>query len=336
MRAWLLLFALTRPPSFRKIKRVIFDTTQKWDGTKNTMLSLSTIKQIAGRAGRFSLGQQNSSAGIVTSLNPADLEVIHLALRLPTRPLKRAVVGLNQSQLRRIMQLLPPDSQPSAVYRMLPWFARVPKIMTLTDTNAAVEGAELMENIAGGRLSMDEAWIVMQVPMALRDPVVTDAITALAAGYKQQGTTDLVAVLKNANALWALTEVSGIRKAYDAEGSTVREERGAPHTTAHTLAALESLHRVLIAYLWLTYRLPTAFHEQAKALELKEETELCISFFLRELNYGVPPQHKRPVEDVDEDDLPPEEKYRYDEWVTNKPSRPHYGLARQAPRRARY
>ncbi|KAH7093957.1 hypothetical protein BKA62DRAFT_721750, partial [Auriculariales sp. MPI-PUGE-AT-0066] len=65
------------------------EKTKKWDGEKEVMLSLSTIKQIGGRAGRFELGG-SVAPGIVTTLQPTGLEDVQLALRVPTRPLKRA------------------------------------------------------------------------------------------------------------------------------------------------------------------------------------------------------------------------------------------------------
>ena len=44
-----------------RIKRIVFDTLSKWNGTERVPLSLSQIKQIAGRAGRY--GTSHSGVG---------------------------------------------------------------------------------------------------------------------------------------------------------------------------------------------------------------------------------------------------------------------------------
>lgn len=38
---------------FRNIKRIVFSTLLKYDGTRTVQLTASQVKQIAGRAGRY-------------------------------------------------------------------------------------------------------------------------------------------------------------------------------------------------------------------------------------------------------------------------------------------
>ncbi|KZV90811.1 P-loop containing nucleoside triphosphate hydrolase protein [Exidia glandulosa HHB12029] len=261
-----------------KIKRVIFETTKKWDGTKEITLTLSSIKQIAGRAGRFSLGQDPSAMGTVTAILPHDLDVIKLALQIPTRPLKRAVIAPSPDQLRALLQLLGPKAQPSVVFEMLPYLARVPNMFTLTDMRAAMEASALLESGEDDRLSLDEYWIVLYVPFNSRDFVVAEAFRLLTSSYKDDGVAPLEATLLAIGVFEDYQRVSKMRKKYERP-----DRKEDPAVFAHILPRLESMHRVLIAYLWLSYRLPTAFHEQPRAFELKEDLELCISFYLREL-----------------------------------------------------
>lgn len=49
---------------FRNIKRIVFSTLLKYDGTHTVMLTSSQVKQIAGRAGRYG---SNHPEGEVTA-----------------------------------------------------------------------------------------------------------------------------------------------------------------------------------------------------------------------------------------------------------------------------
>jgi ATP-dependent RNA helicase SUPV3L1/SUV3 len=61
----------------RNIRRVIFSSLGKYDGITQRQLTVSEIKQIAGRAGRFSGTYPN---GLVSSLYDDDLDTIKHSL----------------------------------------------------------------------------------------------------------------------------------------------------------------------------------------------------------------------------------------------------------------
>jgi ATP-dependent RNA helicase SUPV3L1/SUV3 len=61
--------------------RIVFATLQKFDGEQLRPLTASEVKQIAGRAGRFSSGR---SAGYVSVLQETDLPVLRAALATAT------------------------------------------------------------------------------------------------------------------------------------------------------------------------------------------------------------------------------------------------------------
>jgi len=82
-----------------KIKRVIFEACSKWDGTQQVALSVSQIKQIAGRAGRYGTQEETSGGaeplgGVVTTLNEEDLPLVHAALDAGTVPIRKASLNL--------------------------------------------------------------------------------------------------------------------------------------------------------------------------------------------------------------------------------------------------
>lgn len=57
--------------------------------------------------------------------------------------------------------------------------------------------------------------------------------------------------------------------------------------------ALEPVHRLIVLYLWLSYRLPLSFADQAKAFEAKDEVEQMIDFLLVSLQAG--PRSPAPI-----------------------------------------
>jgi len=64
-----------------KIKRVVFDAIEKFDGKKRRNLTVREIKQIAGRAGRF--GHTDAEVGLVTTLAKRDYASVKQALNAP-------------------------------------------------------------------------------------------------------------------------------------------------------------------------------------------------------------------------------------------------------------
>ncbi|GIL85741.1 hypothetical protein Vretimale_13239 [Volvox reticuliferus] len=69
------------------IRRVVFTSLHKYDGTAVRPLQPSEIRQIAGRAGRFA---SSHPTGYVTTLRPGDLPALHRALALRSETITRA------------------------------------------------------------------------------------------------------------------------------------------------------------------------------------------------------------------------------------------------------
>ena len=72
------------------IKRIIFTSMTKFDGKERRKLYPAEVKQIAGRAGRYS--GDYSSGGIVTTLHPEDLSHLHICMGTPDLMISHAGV----------------------------------------------------------------------------------------------------------------------------------------------------------------------------------------------------------------------------------------------------
>ncbi|OJA11184.1 hypothetical protein AZE42_06253 [Rhizopogon vesiculosus] len=72
--------------------------------------------------------------------------------------------------------------------------------------------------------------------------------------------------------------------------SGVRSSAGAPF---QALLVLEGLHKSLVLYLWLSYRLPVAFYQSEEAYALKERTEKALEWCLQNMSTRV--RDRRPA-----------------------------------------
>ena len=79
-----------------RIQRIIFASLSKFDGTTVRPLAPTEVKQIAGRAGRYS---SNLGAGEVTCLHDGDLPLLRRTLSAPLSPLTKSGLAPTFEQL---------------------------------------------------------------------------------------------------------------------------------------------------------------------------------------------------------------------------------------------
>ncbi|GAV27206.1 hypothetical protein PMKS-000670 [Pichia membranifaciens] len=97
-----------------KINRVIFTTTQKYNGKTNITLSDSNIKQIGGRAGRFGVGE---GEGHITAISKDELQVIKKAIDAPVTFLKKAALWPPDGMWVRYYSMFTEETDLNTMYR---------------------------------------------------------------------------------------------------------------------------------------------------------------------------------------------------------------------------
>lgn len=92
-----------------KIKRIIFETCYKWNGSETVPLSASQIKQIAGRAGRYGTQKDDDgeTGGVVTTMQEDDMPVLRAALNSPMRLISHASIQPSKNAAGALRAMLP-------------------------------------------------------------------------------------------------------------------------------------------------------------------------------------------------------------------------------------
>ena len=258
--------------SFRKIKRVIFHALHKFDGYSKRSLSISQIKQIAGRAGRF--GLHGEPGGFVTTLHARDLRTLKLALSTPPENINHATIDPSESWMEDISQLLPSRSSIRALFEVPAYVSKVRPPFRAAFPSKLEEMAKFIDTCARGMLLADKL-LLRNCPTSWRETNALDVLAQITRLYKHEVQVDLDTVLAVAPLMTTL------------EGVEERMAKGIVPTFEElkkVLRVLEDMHKTLILYLWLGFRNYMAFHQAEKASALKGRVEKALEWSLRQLS----------------------------------------------------
>ncbi|KLO19616.1 P-loop containing nucleoside triphosphate hydrolase protein [Schizopora paradoxa] len=255
-----------------RIKRIVLDTVSKWDGVKERALSLSQIKQIAGRAGRYGL-HEDETVGVVTALKESDMGLIRKALATTIKPgAQRAVLPRRTEEHSAIEQLLISPASFASVFELQSFLARYGPSYTMREITGGMQAATAIDNLCGN-LTLEERILVFNAPVQWRDEVIREAMVLLLSMYRDDMNVDLTKALEDLNLLDDLLHVEEIR----AGGSSTEIP------SSNQLQSLEGLYRVLVVYKWFHNRFPLAFCQGQHADDLKLRTEDAIEWCLERI-----------------------------------------------------
>ncbi|KAI9837178.1 MAG: RNA helicase [Sclerophora amabilis] len=267
------------------IKRIIFESTQKFTGVAQKTLAVSEIKQIAGRAGRYStatddikgsdhsLGDaakfasmaqvmstpsRNSNLGLVTTLDQIDLPVVQHAMSTDAAPISTAGLFAPDSVRLRFAAYFRPETPFSYVLLRLHELAQMNPRFHLCSLRDQILIADLVQPIKG--LS------------------ILDKISLCAAPYNSRDSTVLRAL---ATCIGEQREADPLRMPeFDIDLLDVNVK-----VDKQYLLQLENLHRGLVLYLWLSYRFSGVFRSRSLAFHIKELVEERIDQVLGQVRF---------------------------------------------------
>ncbi|KAJ3352724.1 hypothetical protein GGF32_003598 [Allomyces javanicus] len=242
------------------IKRVVFSTLTKFDGTDLRMLSVSQLKQIAGRAGRFGRG---SGVGKVTALHSLDLTRIRAVMKRDAPHLVSAGLQPTVEMIERFAGQLPNETL-AGLLGKFEALARVNgEVYSLCNLEAQKNLADAIQDIP---MSIRDRFQFVLSPVNDRSPDAVRVLHALASHYARDQPLRLLSLLAlphlalnkalTKSAIAAIrTFVSDSDADPDALLSVLAEDAlFAEAHTSDTLAILEDTHRAIMTYLWLRQR----------------------------------------------------------------------------------
>ncbi|KAI0447613.1 P-loop containing nucleoside triphosphate hydrolase protein [Xylaria telfairii] len=258
-----------------EIRRVVFEATHKRDSISFRQMSVSELKQIGGRAGRYRTANHAIRAatsdgeeppkreprgpGLVTALENEDLAVVIQAFNSEPEPIETAGIQPPTSAIERLSTYFPPNTPLSFILLRLRDIARLSSKFHLCQLKEMIQVSDLIQPFP---MSIYDRCIFLNAPVSLRDEGAERILQAFARCVSRMDGGNLL-------------EIPEIKlELLDAK----LEDWKAPLPTY--LQKLEGLHKSITLYLWLSYRFSGVFNSQNLAFHVKELVEDKINEYL--------------------------------------------------------
>ncbi|KAM3356350.1 ATP-dependent RNA helicase SUV3, mitochondrial isoform X1 [Capsicum galapagoense] len=237
------------------ISRIIFSTLKKFDGVELRDLTVPEIKQIAGRAGRY---KSKFPVGEVTCLDADDLPLLHSSLDSPSPVLERAGLFPSFDLLYMYSRLHPTHG----LHEILEHFvdnAKLSEHYFIANCDELLKVAAVIDTLP---LSLHDKYLFCISPVDMNDDISSQGLTQFATNYSKNGLVQLREIFTP---------------------GTLKVPKS--HTA---LKELESIHKVLDLYVWLSYRLDESFPDRELASSQKAICSMLIEEFLETVGWQKP------------------------------------------------
>jgi ATP-dependent RNA helicase SUPV3L1/SUV3 len=247
-------------------------------------LSVSTVKQIAGRAGRYGLLDGGDPGGTCTTLHAPDHSYLRECLATPFAPLEFTRIGPTDERATTALTILPPDSSLSTIIDAHIYIGRIPIFMRYA-TSKSSEVFDYADRFWNNMNIMDR-FLLLFAPIPWRDKATTEIIKRFLNMHSSSMSVDFMEAVKDTGYLETFLAVE------DDMG------KKPPHSDMDTLLRLESFHKVVVFYIWMSFRNPVVYSEFLLVLDLKERMEKVLNWSLDGLSKSQGPKAviKRPMD----------------------------------------
>jgi ATP-dependent RNA helicase SUPV3L1/SUV3 len=263
-----------------EIKRVIFESVHKRDSSKFRVLTVPELKQIGGRAGRFRsardemverqseggalrTGQEDSKLGWVTCMEQEDLSTVRDAFLVEPEPLKKAYILPPAHILERFSTYFPTSTPLSFLLLRLQDIATLSPRFEISDLDDIIATADTIQSF---NLSFTDRCVFINAPTSLKDYGMRDVVRGFVGCVERRSGGHLLDI-----------------KEIDLEILEV-EPKDFSGGAGEYLMRLESLHKAITLYLWLSYRFTSIFPSQALAFHVRDLVQGRIEQYLSKMN----------------------------------------------------
>ncbi|CAD6206617.1 unnamed protein product [Miscanthus lutarioriparius] len=240
------------------ISRIIFSTMMKFDGFCNRELTVAKIKQIAGRAGRYG---SKFPVGEVTCLNAEDLPLLHSSLKSASPIIERAGLFPTFDLLSLYSRLHGTDFFHPVLERFLEK-AKLSPDYFIADCEDMLKVAAIVDDFP---LGLYDKYLFCISPVDIRDDISVQGLVQFAENYARKGIVRLKEIFTP---------------------GTLQVPK-----TDNQLKELESVHKVLELYVWLSFRMDDSFPDHEVAASQKSICSMLIEEYLE--RSGWQPQGRR-------------------------------------------
>ena len=239
-------------------------------------LSVSTVKQISGRAGRYGLHDGGDPGGTCTTLHAEDHPYLRKCLATPFAPLEFTRIGPTTESVATAVTVLPPKASLSTVIEAHSCIGRIPTFMRYATRN----NSEVFDYVDHhwADMNIGDRMMLLFAPVPWRDKVTTEIIIRYLNMHRSSMTVDFLKGIKNTGYLETMLKVE---KDID---------RMPPHSTIDTMLRLESFHKVIVFYIWMTFRSPVVYSEYLMVADLKRRLEKVLNWSLEGLSKNQGPR----------------------------------------------
>lgn len=253
-----------------KIKRIVFSQVLKFDGNKMKKLTISALKQIAGRAGRYSL-DKGQLEGFVAAMKKTDLKFIENTMAKDTPDLTKACLWPTPSMWMQYISKFPSGT---SFYDVLSEFEST--VSKNNYDNYFI--LELKSKFSILRLFLrDDLY---------RHTTVHDQLSLSVAPIN----VDLAssAVFDVCHQFFQAISNCHTKNVFDFGFLHLDILKSKPVFTSQdnivlVLQALEENHKIVLLFLWLSQRWPTLFVDKESAVDIKTLIEKRINEELNSL-----------------------------------------------------
>lgn len=250
-----------------KINRIVFSGINKFNGSEVENLTTSQVKQIAGRAGRFS-AEHGSKEGLVTALQRSSLLYIKECLETPIVEIEKACLwptGLvwkyymtNYSTESPLSETLSHFINSTLNFKSELYF--LADLEVKTGILEIISKDKLLKN-----MTIDDQLTLSETPVSIHGPMNRElVIPTVKKFFKNIVERDCKTIFD-----FGFLDLH-LLSAKPLLNKNIKIPLG-------NVEKLESMHKLTLLFLWLSQRFPTLFIDKKSAMELKALVEKRIT-----------------------------------------------------------